>query len=40
MEFFQPWHLILILIIFGLMAGAAYAVIRILIALSRKTDRS
>jgi F0F1-type ATP synthase assembly protein I len=40
MEFFQPWHLILLLIVFGLMAGVAYAVIRVLLALARKIERS
>jgi len=39
MEFFQPWHLILLLIVFGLMAGFVYLVIRIIAALARKAER-
>jgi hypothetical protein len=40
MEFFQPWHLILLLIILAVLGGVAYAVIRVLLALAKKIERS
>jgi len=40
MEFVQPWHLVLLLVVLPVLGGISYGVIRILLATARKIERS